>query len=165
MQRHLTPTLGSGDGEGPNACHDINHPLPRPEGIGQAPVLLLQPRVPVHLHCMACCVSIRGVQAEERGALAYAPADARKEQKEVYLREVQLEAGLVLLDLCLEAGLTSQDLHAEHAELILNGAQLQHRGGGQAESAQAVRVLSCQQPRAGTALPCSPLCVCSGSCL
>ena len=145
MQRHLTPTLGGGDGKGSDPCHDINDPLPRAEGVGQAPVLLLQPRVPVHLHCMACSASMWRVRGEEGGGLACAAAGAGKEQEGLYLPEVQLEAGSVLLDLCLEAGLPCQDLHAEHAELILNGAQLQHRGRGQAVSDQATWMLYCQR--------------------
>ena len=47
--RHLTPTLGSRHSKGPNAGHHVHNALPWLEAVRQAPVLLLQPRVPVHL--------------------------------------------------------------------------------------------------------------------
>ena len=40
------------------------------------------------------------------------------------LPKVEPELGTMLPDLCLEARVSCQDLHAEHAELVLDGAQL-----------------------------------------
>ena len=42
-----------------------------------------------------------------------------------HLAKVELEAGAVLAHLCLHALLPRQQLHGEHAELILDAGQLQ----------------------------------------
>ena len=46
---YCTALLCSRDGEGPNACHDIQHHLTGPEAVYQPLVLSLQARVPVNL--------------------------------------------------------------------------------------------------------------------
>ena len=46
---HLATLLSSWDSKRPNACHDIHHNITALEGVHQARVLPLQPRVPVDL--------------------------------------------------------------------------------------------------------------------
>ena len=46
---YLAAALCCRHSKGPNACHDIQNDVCGPEGLHQAQVLVLQPRVPIHL--------------------------------------------------------------------------------------------------------------------